>query len=261
MPTSSGDLRPSAYLAARAIVAGYGGVPVVTDVSLDVGLGEIAAVLGANGAGKSTALKAIIGELEILQGSVVVDGRPVTNMPTDELARQGVGYVPQSDDVFDTLTVDENLAMGGYALDKDSARARATEIIDLFPALGRMSRRVAGRLSGGERKMLAIGRALMLDPKLLVLDEPTAGLTEELARTLLSEHLVHLASTGRAVLIVEQRAAAVLAVADWSFVLVGGKTVISSSARELMARGDIGEVLLGFGPQTPNTSPQIGFAR
>src|SRR5579885_517656 len=210
MPTwqADGVERPAAHLLVEDLAAGYGGAPIVSGVSLTVGRGEIVSIIGPNGAGKSTALKAIVGVIAALRGRVTLDGADVTNLRTDQLARRGIGYVPQVDDVFDPLTVAENLEMGGYLLDRAALAARRAEVLDLFPPLAAMLQRGARKLSGGERKMLAMGRVLMLKPSVLVLDEPTAGLSPRLAAELLHDHVRRLAKAGAAVLLVEQRATA-----------------------------------------------------
>lgn len=247
MPTSSASPpsnRP-VLLSIEDLTAGYGAAPIVAGVSLTVGPGEIVAIIGPNGAGKSTFLKALAGVIRSVRGRVTLAGTDITHLRTDELARAGVGYVPQANDVFDALTVLENLEMGGYLLDRATLTARRAEVLDIFPALKPMLARGAAKLSGGERKMLAIGRALMLTPRVLILDEPTAGLAPQLAAMLLHDHVRRLAKAGAAVLLVEQRATAALEIADWAYVLVSGSVHLAGPAAELLARADIGEVFLG----------------
>jgi len=157
----------------------------VSDISISVGAGEVVAIIGPNGAGKSTFLKSLVGILRVTAGSVEVAGEDVTNHPPEDLARRGVGYVPQVQDIFEPLSVLENLEMGGYLLRGSELPARVTEVCEVFPALAAMLRRRADKLSGGERKMLAIARVLMLDPRVLILDEPTANLSPQLADGLL----------------------------------------------------------------------------
>jgi ABC-type lipoprotein export system ATPase subunit len=156
--------------------------------------GEVASVVGPNGSGKSTLLKSLTGIVRISSGRVLVGGRDVTGLPPEEVARAGVGYVPQTDDVFAPLTVKENLEMGGYLLRAGEVSARAERVLTTFPALARMLGRRAGRLSGGERKMLAMGRVLMMDPAAFLLDEPTANLAPAIAASLLSEQVRALAA-------------------------------------------------------------------
>jgi ABC-type branched-subunit amino acid transport system ATPase component len=171
----------------------------------------------------------------------------VTNHPPEDLARRGVGYVPQVNDIFEPLTVLENLEMGGYLLQQKRVRARVDEVGQVFPALPPMLKRRADKLSGGERKMLAIARVLMLDPKVLILDEPTANLSPKLADSLLREHVRRLAGLGKAVLLVEQRARAALQIADWTSVLVSGTTRLEGRPGDLLKRQDFEELFLGAG--------------
>jgi ABC-type branched-subunit amino acid transport system ATPase component len=215
------------------VTAGYGGDPVIRDVTVHVSPGEVVSLVGANGSGKSTLLKAMVGVIRVSAGSVTVGSRDVTNKAPEDVARAGVGYVPQVDDVFAPLTVRENLEMGGYLLPAGQVRARIEEVIATFPRLGAMLSRPAGKLSGGERKMLAMGRVLMLEPAVFLLDEPTANLAPAIARTVLEDHVRRLARDGASVLIVEQRARAVLAISDRTYVLAGGEVRMTGTPAEL----------------------------
>src|SRR5512136_2383752 len=180
MPTSSAEAgRPKAHLEIEDLAAGYGGAAIVNGASAQVGLGEIVTIVGPNGAGKSTLLKAVVGMIPAMSGRVTLAGEDVTNMRANLLARRGLGYVPQVNDVFDTLTVADNLSMGGYLLPRAEVPRRVEAVLAIFPALGRMLKRTASKLSGGERKMLAMARVLMLEPRVLVLDEPTSNLSAE----------------------------------------------------------------------------------
>ncbi len=217
----------------------------VRDVSLSVGPGEIVAIIGPNGAGKSTLLKALIGILRVTSGHIMLGDVDVTNHPPEELARRGVGYVPQVQDIFEPLTVHENLDMGGYLLPTSAIRTRIAEVLDVFPQLAPMLKRRADKLSGGERKMLAIARVLMLDPKVLILDEPTANLAPQLADKLLREQVSGLGALGKAVLLVEQRARAALDIAAWTSVLVSGSVRLEGPPGELLDRRDFEELFLG----------------
>jgi ABC-type branched-subunit amino acid transport system ATPase component len=232
-------------LRAAGVTAGYGGDPVIRDITVDVAPGEVASLVGANGSGKSTLLKAMVGVVKVTAGTVTVGGGDVTNRPPEEVARAGVGYVPQVDDVFAPLTVRENLEMGGYLLPSGQLRPRLDEVVAIFPRLGAMLTRQAGKLSGGERKMLAMGRVLMLRPSVFLLDEPTANLAPVIARALLEDHVRRLAGDGAAVLIVEQRARAVLAISDRTYVLAGGEVRMSGSPAELSASPAFIESFLG----------------
>jgi ABC-type branched-subunit amino acid transport system ATPase component len=246
MPISSAE-RPDQLLEVSELVAGYGAAPIVHGVDFSVGTGEVATIVGPNGAGKSTLLKAITGQCEILGGSVRLDGDDVTGLRGDRLARRGIGYVPQTKDVFGALNVLENLEMGGYLLARRNLDRRVEEVLETFPALAQMRTRTASKLSGGERKMLAIARVLMLRPRVIILDEPTANLAPVLARDVLEQQVRALASAGSAVVLVEQRASEALAVGDWGYLLVAGKVSVAAAASELLARDDIGELFLGRG--------------
>jgi ABC-type branched-subunit amino acid transport system ATPase component len=251
--------RPVPALRAEHITSGYGGVPVVQEVSIDVGPGEVVAVIGPNGAGKSTLLKSLVGILRVTDGRVWLGSADVTNHAPEELARRGVGYVPQVNDIFEPLTVVENLEMGGYLLKRDQIKGRIDEVMTVFPALPPMLKRRADKLSGGERKMLAIARVLMLDPKVLILDEPTANLSPKLADTLLRDHVRRLANLGKAVLLVEQRARAAMEVATWMIVLVSGSTRLEGRPGELLGRQDFEGLFLGAatGHGAPGGSEEV----
>jgi ABC-type branched-subunit amino acid transport system ATPase component len=232
-------------LLAEGITAGYGGDPVIRDVSVQADPGTVVSVVGPNGSGKSTLLKALTGVLAVSAGRVLVQGRDVTRLPPEEMARAGVGYVPQVDDIFGPLTVTENLEMGGYLLHRRELPARIEHVLTVFPRLGTMLSRPAGKLSGGERKMLAMGRVLMLRPAVFLLDEPTANLAPAIAHALLDEHVRQLAEQGAAVLIVEQRARAVLAISDLTYVMGGGELRMQGTPAELGSSQDFVASFLG----------------
>ena len=240
--------RPAPILRAERITSGYGGVPIIRDVSISVGKGEIVAVIGPNGAGKSTMLKSLVGILKLSGGKILLGADDVTGHPPEDLAKRGVGYVPQVQDIFEPLSVRENLEMGGYLLKDSAIDARIKEVCDVFPLLAPMMRRRADKLSGGERKMLAIGRVLMLDPRVLILDEPTANLAPILADAVLRDQVRRLADAGKAVLLVEQRARAALEIADWTVVLVSGVTRLEGRPKDLLERSDFEALFLGAGP-------------
>jgi ABC-type branched-subunit amino acid transport system ATPase component len=225
--------------------AGYGAAPVVDEVDLSLVQGEIVAVLGPNGAGKSTFLKALTGRLRPSAGRVRLDGHDITGMAAHRLARLGVGYVPQVKDVFPTLTVRENLELGGYLLPSGAVSAHVERVVALAPALRPLLDRTVKSLSGGERKLLGIARSLMLEPRVLLLDEPTASLAPAVAQEVLSRHVRALADEGTAVLLVEQRVKDALAVADRGYVMVGGRVRATGRAADLLAREDVGEMFLG----------------
>jgi ABC-type branched-subunit amino acid transport system ATPase component len=256
-----GTQRPEQLLRAEGITSGYGGVPVIQDVSLSVGLGEIVAIIGPNGAGKSTLLKSLVGILRVTAGRVMLGTDDVTNRPPEQLARRGVGYVPQVQDIFEPLTVLENLEMGAYLLPASVIHTRVPEVLDVFPALKPMLKRRADKLSGGERKMLAIARVLMLDPQVLILDEPTANLAPQLAEKLLHEQVKGLGAMGKAVLLVEQRARAALEIAAWTCVLVSGSTRLEGRPGELLDRQDFEELFLGAATSlSPSTGSEANKA-
>ena len=251
------EARPAATLQADRVTAGYGNIPVVRDVSIAVGPSEIVAVIGPNGAGKSTLLKALVGILHVTSGRVVLGADDVTNHAPEELARRGVGYVPQVNDIFEPLTAQENLEMGGYLLPQRALGDRVVEVAKVFPALPPLLKRRADKLSGGERKMLAIARVLMLDPKVLILDEPTANLSPKLADSLLKDHVTRLAGLGKAVLLVEQRARAALQIASWTSVLVSGEVRLEGRPQDLLARQDFEELFLGAGSTTASRKSDV----
>jgi ABC-type branched-subunit amino acid transport system ATPase component len=232
-------------LRATGVTAGYGGDPVIRNITLVADPGEVVSLVGANGSGKSTFLKSLVGVVRVTAGTVVIGETDVTGKAPEEVARAGVGYVPQVDDVFAPLTVRENLEMGGYLLPSGRVRARIDEVTTVFPRLGVMLSRAAGKLSGGERKMLAMGRVLMLQPAVFLLDEPTANLAPAIARTLLEEHVRQLAASGATVLVVEQRARAVLAISDRTYVLAGGEVRMEGTPGELAASPAFVESFLG----------------
>ena len=227
------------------LVAGYDSSPVLHGVSISVEPGEVVSIVGPNGSGKSTLLKGVVGLVQVLSGAVLVGDQDVTGWRSERIARIGVGYVPQVDDVFAPLSVRENLEMGGYLLASREVAGAIERVLGVFPQLARMLGRRAGKLSGGERKMLAMGRALMLQPALVVLDEPTANLAPVVARAVLQEHLGRLAATGASVLIVEQRAKAVLEISDRTYVLGGGQLRMEGTPAELARSAEFVESFLG----------------
>jgi branched-chain amino acid transport system ATP-binding protein len=237
-----------AALRVEGLAAGYDGRAVVRGISLKVSAGEIVSVVGPNGSGKSTLLKAIVGVLPVLSGRVVLGDLDLTNKRAEDIARSGVGYVPQVDDVFSSLSVRENLEMGGYLLATAEVAPRIGSVIEVFPRLGSMLSRRAAKLSGGERKMLAMGRVLMLRPALFVLDEPTANLAPKIAESLLRDHVRALARGGAAVLLVEQRARAALEISDRAYVLGGGQLRMEGTPAELSGSEAFVESFLGGSP-------------
>ncbi|PZS38080.1 MAG: ABC transporter ATP-binding protein [Pseudonocardiales bacterium] len=236
---------PGAALTVAGLAAGYGDTPTIMDVDLTVSRGEIVTVLGPNGAGKSTLLKAVLGVIRPMAGTVRLGDRDLTTMRSDQICRLSVGYVPQVRDNFPRLTVLENLEMGGYTLPRSAVKARVAELMELYPQLRRLATRQGGHLSGGERKMVAIARAMMIRPSLLVLDEPTAGLAPQPADELLTQHIAALSGTGVSLLMVEQRAREAMTISDRAYVMAAGRVVLNDRADVLLARPDIGDVFLG----------------
>ena len=244
----SADPRPrGAALRTERASAGYSGRAVVHGVSIDVAPGQVVSIVGPNGSGKSTLLKSIIGVVPVMSGQVFLNNEEITNRPPEFVARAGVGYVPQVDDVFGPLSVRENLEMGGYLFSGKETRGRIDKVIGYFPALGALLHRRASKLSGGERKMLAMGRALMLAPTLFVLDEPTANLAPATAKRLLHEHVRQLSVEGASVVIVEQRAKAVLEISDHTYVLAGGRLRMQGSPATLTRSREFVDSFLGGG--------------
>lgn len=242
-PAASSTRRPP-YLSVVGVTSGYNRVPVIRDIDLTVGLGEIVLIMGPNGAGKSTLVKAVTGKLPLLAGTIVLDGQDISHSQEDERVTRGIGYVPQSGDVFPTLSVLENLEMGGYLWPRRQLRQHVEQVLEQFPMLRPLLRRLARTLSGGERKTLGIARALVAEPRLLILDEPTSNLSPLIASTVLHGVIDGLAADGRAVLLIEQRVALGLEVASWGYVLSGGTTRLVASGDDLRAHEDLASLFL-----------------
>jgi branched-chain amino acid transport system ATP-binding protein len=234
----------SAALAVVDLVAGYSpDIPIVRGLTLDVQPGEIVTVLGPNGAGKSTFVKAVAGLVRVMSGQVMLHGRAITGLPTHRLINEGLAYVPQVGNVFTRLSVAENLELGGL-MAKGDVRRRMDEIYALFPDLARQRGLAAGRLSGGQRQMVAVGRALMSKPRLLMLDEPSAGLSPKLTE-IVFQKLVEIRASGVTILVVEQNAKAALAISDRGYVLAEGQQRFTGAARDLLTSPEVGELYLG----------------
>lgn len=225
------------------VTGGYGETEILHGVSLKVEAGEIVTVIGPNGAGKSTSLKAVFGLLRLSHGKIRLDGNDITNAAPEQVVRKGVCYVPQTANTFPTLTVQENLEMGAYVR-TDDFRPRLEEIYHLLPALAPRRRQTVGTLSGGQRQMVALGKALMLEPKVLLLDEPTAGLSPKF-RGEIFQIVEDINRTGTPILMVEQNARMALTIADRGYVLVDGKNRIDDSGRGLLANRQVAEMFLG----------------
>jgi ABC-type branched-subunit amino acid transport system ATPase component len=230
-------------LEADGIVSGYGEVDILHGVSVRVDEGEIVAVIGPNGAGKSTLMKAIFGLLKVRKGKVLLDGTDATNLAPQLIVRKGVCYVPQSENVFPTLTIQENLEMGAF-IRRDDYKTRLQEVYEIFPDLAERPHLRAGKLSGGQRQMLALARALMLDPHLLLLDEPTASLSPRMVDDILAR-IRDINRTGVAILVVEQNAREALNLCHRGYVLVMGRNALEGSGQSLLDSEDVGRLYLG----------------
>lgn len=225
------------------IHGGYGGADILKGVTMRVAEGGLAVIIGPNGAGKSTAMKAIAGLVKINQGTVTFLGQDVTGMRADKLTGMGLSYVPQERNVFPTLTVLENLEMGAFLL-SGNLGPQLDRVYGIFPLLADKAQMLAGNLSGGERQMVAMGRALMLEPKLLMLDEPTAGLSPKIT-DMIFEKIKEISKSGSAVLMVEQNARHALALADWAYVLVMGKNRFEDTGEAVLANDKVATMFLG----------------
>ncbi len=232
-----------ALLEARGLVGGYGGMDILKGIDLDLDAGEIAVIIGPNGAGKSTAMKAIFGLVELRRGEIRLAGSRIDGLSPDRLVALGLGYVPQERNVFRSLSVRENLEMGAYQAPQNLRRG-LDQVFALFPDLVGKSRQAAGELSGGQRQMVAIGRALMMEPKILLLDEPTAGLSP-LVMGQMFERIRAIRRTGIGILLVEQNARQALAIADRGYVLAAGANRRSDRAAALLADPEIAQSFLG----------------
>jgi len=223
----------------------YGAVQVLFGVSLEVRAGEIVSIIGPNGAGKSTIIKSVVGLVPARRGSVVFGGRDITNLPAHAIPALGIGYVPQGRIVFGRMTVTDNLELGAFLETNRSRRLEAVQrVFEQFPRLYERRVQLAGKLSGGEQQMLAIGRALMLDPKLVILDEPSLGLSPKYV-DLIFDRLLALKQQGRTLLMIEQNAARALELSDRGYALELGRNRYSDSGSNLLANNDVRRMYLG----------------
>jgi len=238
-------------LQVKDLVAGYiRDLPILHGVSVYVDRGEIVTIIGPNGAGKSTLIKAVAGLVSVSQGSIELNGKNIVNVPAYQRATQGVGYVPQTGNVFTTLSIHENLIMGSASPLRGKAERRTEDLCEIYPVLKSRRREKAGVLSGGQRQILAVARALLTQPDLILLDEPTAGLSPKAAAELFAL-IRDLSRDGVAVLIVEQNAKAALRNSDRGYVLAEGENRIDGAAHTLLADKEIGEIFLGMRRDTP----------
>lgn len=232
-------------LAIRDLEVSYGAVQVLFGVSLEVRVGEIVSIIGPNGAGKSTVIKAVVGLVAVRNGGIRFDGESIANRPPHHIPALGIGYVPQGRIVFGRMTVADNLELGAFLQPNRNRRQEAVErVFEQFPRLYERRQQLAGKLSGGEQQMLAIGRALMLDPKLVILDEPSLGLSPKYV-DLIFDHLLALKQQGRTLLMVEQNAARALELSDRGYALELGRNRYSDSGNNLLANNDVRKMYLG----------------
>ena len=222
---------------------GYGGADILQGCSVGVNKGEIAVVVGPNGAGKSTAMKAMFGMLSVREGSVELGGQDISNLPPQERVTLGMGFVPQSANVFTSMTVEENLEMGAF-IRRDDFSPTMEQVFSLFPVLAEKRSQPAGELSGGQRQQVAVGRALMTQPSVLMLDEPTAGVSP-IVMDELFDRIIEIAKTGIAILMVEQNARQALEIADRGFVLVQGRNRYTDMGEALLADPEVRRAFLG----------------
>jgi branched-chain amino acid transport system ATP-binding protein len=232
-----------ALIEVKDVVAGYGGVPILNGVNIAIERADIGVIVGPNGAGKSTTLKAIFGLLRVTSGSVVFDGEEITNALPDRLVPRGLSFVPQERNVFTSMTVQENLEMGAFVRRDDFSDTLA-EVFDMFPVLKEKRRQPTGELSGGQRQMVAMGRALMSKPRLLMLDEPSAGLSPRYVLEIF-EKIVSVNEAGVGILMVEQNARQALAFASRGFVLTQGQNRFTGTGAELIADPEVAKSFLG----------------
>ena len=230
-------------LVGTAMTGGYGGADILKGCTIAVESGEIAVIVGPNGAGKSTAMKAMFGMLDLRAGTVLLNGKDISDLPPQQRVRRGMGFVPQTQNVFTSMTVEENLQMGGF-IRGDDFSGTIEEIYRLFPVLREKRAQPAGELSGGQRQQVAVGRALMTQPKVLMLDEPTAGVSPIVMGELF-DRIIDVAQTGIAILMVEQNAKQALQIADRGYVLVQGENRYTDSGAALLANPDVRRAFLG----------------
>ena len=231
------------FLIGKEMSAGYGGADILHTCTIGVEQGEIAVVVGPNGAGKSTAMKAVFGMLPLREGSVLMGDRDITHLKPQERVRNGMGFVPQNNNVFTSLTVQENLEMGAF-IRRDDFSDTLTQVFDLFPVLKEKRSQAAGELSGGQRQQVAVGRALMTQPQVLMLDEPTAGVSP-IVMDELFDRIIEIARSGIAILMVEQNAKQALSIADKGYVLVQGSNRYTDTGSALLANPNVRKAFLG----------------
>jgi branched-chain amino acid transport system ATP-binding protein len=231
------------YFSGEKMTGGYGGPDIINSCTISVNKGEIVTILGPNGAGKSTAMKALLGMLNLREGKITINEKDISNLSPQDRVKEGISFVPQTRNVFTGLTVEENLEMGAYLRD-ENFQDTLNEIYGLFPVLKEKRNQLSGQLSGGQRQQVALGRAMMIKPSVLMLDEPTAGVSPIVMDELFN-HIIKVRETGVAILMVEQNARQALSIADRGYVLVTGENKFSGSGKELLNDPEVRRSFLG----------------